>query len=140
MNKIILLGRLTKAPEMRISSTNNDMLIAKFTLAVNRTYVKQGEERKADFINIVAFSKLAEFSEKYLTQGLQICVCGRIQTRNYEDENGIKRYVTEVIAEEIAFADSIKKENNNISNSNESINTQENTDGEVFPSEDALPF
>ena len=73
MNKSILLGRLTKAPEIRMSSANNDMLIANFSLAVNRRYVKPGEERQADFINIVAYSKLAEFSEKYLTQGLQIC-------------------------------------------------------------------
>lgn len=144
MNKIILLGRLTKAPEMRMSSTNNDMLIANFTLAVNRKYVKPGEERQADFINIVAFSKLAEFSEKYLRQGLQICVFGRIQTRNYEDKNGIRRYVTEVIAEEIDFADGFKKEDDSISDSNKPINTQEdtaiNTNEEVFPSEDDLPF
>mgnify|MGYP001073085431 FL=1 len=103
MNKIILLGRLTKAPEIRMSSANNDMLIANFSLAVNRRYVKPGEERQADFINIVAYSKLAEFANKYLRQGLQICVCGRLQTRNYEDKNGIRRYVTEVIAEEVDF-------------------------------------
>lgn len=140
MNKIILLGRLTKAPEMRTSSADNDMLIANFTLAVNRKYVKQGEERQADFINIVAFSKLAEFANKYLRQGLQICVCGRLQTRNYEDKNGIRRYVTEVIAEELDFADSFKKEDDSILNSDKPVNTQENTDGEVFPSEDDLPF
>ena len=144
MNKSILLGRLTKAPEIRMSSANNDMLIANFTLAVNRKYVKLGEERQADFINIVAYSKLAEFANKYLRQGLQICVCGRIQTRNYEDKNGIKRYVTELIAEEIDFADSFKKEDDSILNSNKPVNTQENTDtnsnGDVFPSEDDLPF
>lgn len=102
MNKSILLGRLTKAPEIRYSQ-EKEMKVALFTLAVNRKYVKQGEERQVDFINIVAYSKLAEFSEKYLRQGLQICVCGRIQTRNYEDKNKIKRYVTEVIAEELDF-------------------------------------
>lgn len=125
---------------MRTSSADNDMLIANFTLAVNRKYVKQGEERQADFINIVAFSKLAEFANKYLRQGLQICVCGRLQTRNYEDKNGIRRYVTEVIAEELDFADSFKKEDDSILNSDKPVNTQENTDGEVFPSEDDLPF
>lgn len=144
MNKIILLGRLTKAPEIRMSSANNDMLIANFTLAVNRKYVKPGEERQADFINIVAYSKLAEFTNKYLRQGLQICVSGRLQTRNYEDKNGIRRYVTEVIAEEIDFADSFKKEDDRILNSNEPVNTQQNTDtnsnGDVFPSENDLPF
>ncbi len=140
MNKVILLGRLTKAPEIRMSSANNDMLIANFSLAVNRRYAKQGEERQVDFINVVAFSKLAEFTNKYLRQGLQICVCGRLQTRNYEDKNGIRRYVTEVIAEELDFADSFKKEDDSILNSDKPVNTQENTDGEVFPSEDDLPF
>mgnify|MGYP001073833821 CR=1 FL=1 len=144
MNKRILLGRLTKAPEIRMSSANNDMLIANFTLAVNRKYVKPGEERQADFINIVAYSKLAEFANKYLRQGLQICVCGRIQTRNYEDKNGIKRYVTEVIAEEMDFADSFKKENDIILNSDTPVNTQQNantnTNEDIFPSEDDLPF
>lgn len=144
MNKIILLGRLTKAPEIRYSQSN-EMKVALFTLAVNRKYVKPGEERQADFINIVAYSKLAEFSEKYLRQGLQICVCGRLQTRNYEDKNGIRRYVTEVIAEELDFADSFKKEDDSILNSDKPVNTQENTNtntnnDEVFPSEDDLPF
>ena len=107
MNKVILLGRLTKAPEIRFSQKNQNK-IANFSLAVNRKYVAPGEERQTDFINIVAYSKLAEFSEKYLKQGLQICVCGRMQTRTWEDNNGQKRYVTEVIAEEIDFADSLK--------------------------------
>ncbi len=143
MNKVILLGRLTKAPEIRYSQAN-DFMVANFTLAVNRKYVKPGEEKQADFINIVAYSKLAEFSNKYLKEGIQICVCGRLQTRNYEDKNGIKRYVTEVISEEIDFADSFKKEDDSILNSNKPINTQENTDTntneDIFPSEDDLPF
>lgn len=143
MNKSILLGRLTKVPEIRYSQ-EKEMKIALFTLAVNRKYVKPGEERQADFINIVAYSKLAEFSEKYLKQGLQICVCGRIQTRNYEDKNGIRRYVTEIIAEDIDFADSFKKEDDSILNSDKPVNTQENTNTntneDVFPSEDDLPF
>lgn len=143
MNKIILLGRLTKDPEIRFSQKNQTK-VALFTLAVNRKYVAPGEERQADFINIVAYSKLAEFAEKYLKQGLQICVSGRIQTRNYEDKNGIKRYVTEVISEEIDFADSFKKEDDSILNSNKPVNTQENTDTntneDVFPNEDDLPF
>lgn len=109
MNKSILLGRLTKAPEIRFSQKNNTK-VANFTLAVNRKYIAQGEERQTDFINIVAYSKLAEFIEKYLKQGLQICICGRIQTRTYDDNNGIKRYVTEIIAEDIDFADSFKKQ------------------------------
>lgn len=118
MNKAILLGRLTKDPEIRYSQTNN-MMVANFTLAVNRKYAKAGEERQTDFINIVAFSKLAEFVQKYLKRGIQICVCGRIQTRTYEDKNNQTHYVTEIVAEDIDFADSFKKvDNTNILNSN----------------------
>lgn len=147
MNKSILLGRLTKAPEIRFSQKNN-IKVANFTLAVNRKYVAPGEERQADFINIVAYSKLAEFVEKYLKQGLQICICGRIQTRTYDDNNGIKRYVTEIIAEDIDFADSFKKQGPDESILNSSTpananNTQtknsENSDDFVLASDD-LPF
>ena len=144
MNKSILLGRLTKAPEIRLSQKNNTK-IANFTLAVNRKYVAQGEERQADFINIVAYSKLAEFVEKYLKQGLQICVCGRIQTRSYDDNNGIKRYVTEIIAEEIDFADSLKKQepDESILYGNAQTNANnaqvENADDSFIASDD-LPF
>lgn len=147
MNKVILLGRLTKNPEIRFSQKNN-IKVANFTLAVNRKYVAPGEERQADFINIVAYSKLAEFVEKYLKQGLQICICGRIQTRTYDDNNGIKRYVTEIIAEDITFADSFKKQGPDESILNSSTptnanNTQtennENSDDFVLASDD-LPF
>ena len=141
MNKTILLGRLTKAPEIRFSQTNN-MKVAKFTLAVNRRYTKEGEERQTDFINIVAYSKLAEFIEKYLTQGIQICISGRIQTRNWTDDNQVKHYITEVIAEEIDFADS-KKVDYNILNSNSSDNNQtlNNTNVDVITGDnDDLPF
>lgn len=147
MNKVILLGRLTKNPEIRYSQKNN-IKVANFTLAVNRKYVAPGEERQTDFINIVAYSKLAEFVEKYLKQGLQICICGRMQTRTYDDNNGIKRYVTEVISEDIDFADSFKKQgpDESILNSSTPANTNntqtensENSDDFVLASDD-LPF
>ncbi len=144
MNKVILLGRLTKAPEIRYSQTNN-IKVATFSLAVNRKYVKPGEERQTDFINIVAYSKLAEFSEKYLKQGVQICICGRMQTRSYEDKNGITRYVTEVIAEEVDFADSVKKADESIlwanpqNNTAESNTTTVNTNDSTLADDD-LPF
>lgn len=148
MNKSILLGRLTKAPEIRFSQKNN-IKVANFTLAVNRKYVAQGEERQADFINIVAYSKLAEFVEKYLKQGLQICVCGRIQTRTYEDNNGQKRYITEIIAEEIDFADSLKKQqpdesilygNTPVNANNTQIENMESSFEESVLASDDLPF
>ena len=143
MNKVILLGRLTKAPEIRYSQTANTK-IALFTLAVNRRFAKQGEERETDFINIVAYSKLADFSEKYLSQGTQVNVVGRLQNRSYEDKNGTKKYISEIIAEEIYFADSKKKADESILWQNNSNNTQVtdttgNIDG-LFDSADDLPF
>ena len=136
MNKSILLGRLTKEPEIRVSQKNNTK-VANFTLAVNRKYVAQGEERQADFINIVAYSKLAEFVEKYLNKGLQVCISGRIQTRVYEDNNGQKHYITEIIAEEINFADSQRKVDNTIDTNNTPI--VEDTNNEIMQDDD-LPF
>ena len=105
MNKVILMGRLTRDPEVRYTQTNNT-LVASFSLAVNRRFVRQGEERQADFINIVAWSKLGEFCSKYFKKGQQVGIIGRIQTRTWDDEQGQKRYITEVIAEETYFADS----------------------------------
>jgi len=142
MNKVILLGRLTKEPEFRYSQTNN-ILVANFTLAVNRKYVKQGEERQADFINIVAYSELAKFTEKYIKKGVQICVCGRIQTRTYDDSNGQKRYITEIIAEDIDFADSPKKADESILSANTPVNAKtENVANieEYTLQSDDLPF
>lgn len=81
-------------------------MVSNFTLAVNRRFVKEGEERQADFINIVSFGKTAEFVSKYFKKGQQVAVIGRIQTRTWDDEQGQKRYVTEVVAEEVYFADS----------------------------------
>ena len=105
MNKIVLMGRLTRDPETRYTQTNNT-LVASFTLAVNRRFARQGEERQADFIPVVAWSKTGEFCSKYFKKGQQVGVIGRIQTRNWEDENNVKHYVTEVVAEEAYFADS----------------------------------
>ena len=83
MNKIILLGRLTKAPEIKFSQTNN-IKIATFSLAVSRKYTKPGEERQTDFFNVVAYSKLADFAQKFLKQGIQICISGRCIFLNYK--------------------------------------------------------
>ena len=105
MNKVILMGRLTRDPEVRYTQTNNT-LVASFSLAVNRRFVRQGEERQADFINIVAWSKLGEFCSKYFKKGQQVSVVGRLQTRTWDDDQGQKHYITEVVAEEAYFADS----------------------------------
>ena len=87
MNKVILMGRLTRDPEVRYTQTNNTV-VASFSLAVNRRFVRQGEERQADFINIVAWSKLGEFCSKYFKKGQQVGIIGRIQTRTWDDDQG----------------------------------------------------
>lgn len=106
MNKVILIGRLTKEPETRY--TQNNICVCSFTLAVNRRSKQQGQP-DADFINIVAWQKTGEFCGKYFTKGQQVAVSGRLQTRNWDDNDGKKHYVTEVIAEEAFFADSKKE-------------------------------
>ena len=105
MNKVILMGRLTKDPEVRYTQ-NTNTLVASFSLAVNRRFVKQGEERQADFFNVVAWNKTGEFCSKYFKKGQQVGVIGRLQTRTWDDQNGVKHYITEVVAEETYFADS----------------------------------
>ena len=114
MNKVILMGRLTRDPEVRYTQTNNT-LVASFSLAVNRRFVRQGEERQADFFNIVAWSKLGEFCSKYFKKGQQVGIIGRLQTRTWDDDQGTKHYITEVVAEEAYFADS-KREGETNSN------------------------
>ncbi len=104
MNKVILMGRLTRDPEVRYTQTSNT-LVASFSLAVNRRFVRQGEERQADFINIVAWDKTGEFCSKYFKKGQQVGVIGRLQTRTWDDDKG-RHYITEVVAEEVYFADS----------------------------------
>lgn len=130
MNKVCLIGRLTKDVEMRYTQTNN-VPVATFTLAVNRRIVKQGEERQADFINIQAWNKTAEFCNKYFKKGQQVGVVGRIQTRNWTDDNGKVHYVTEVVAEEVYFAGDSKSQNDN---------TNDNTYVDPFANPDELPF
>jgi len=104
MNKSILVGRLTRDPEMRI--TPNQVPVCTFTLAVDRRFKDAAGNRQADFIPIVAWRQAAEFANKYFRKGSRMVVVGSIQTRNWEDESGTRHYVTEVIAEEIEFGES----------------------------------
>ena len=127
MNKVVLMGRLTRDPEVRFTQ-NNNTCVCSFSLAVNRRFKQEGQP-EADFINIVAWNKTAEFVSKYFTKGQQVGVIGRIQTRNYDDKDGKKVYVTEVVAEEVYFADS-KKETNTMTS--EGFMTLEN--------DSSLPF
>lgn len=107
MNKVILMGRLTRDPEVRYSQGAQPLAIARYTLAVDRRGSKQGEQ-SADFINCIAFEKSGEFAEKYLHQGTKIVVTGRIQTGSYTNRDGQKVYTTDVVVEEQEFAESKK--------------------------------
>jgi len=117
MNKVVLIGRLTRDPELRY--TGNNTAVASFTLAVNRPFSNQQGEREADFINVVVWRKQAENVKNYLTQGSQAAVEGRLQTRTYDDNNGQKRYITEVVADNVEFLGS-KGSSNNSNNMNSS--------------------
>lgn len=106
MNKVILMGRLTKDPEIRYSSSAEALAVAKYTLAVNRRF-KRDSEPDADFIPCTAFGKSAEFAERFLKKGMQILISGRIQVRSWDDaQSGQKRWGTDVIVEEQEFTES----------------------------------
>jgi len=105
MNKVILLGRLTKDPEIRYSQSAEPVCVSRFTVAVDRRFKREGEP-DADFINCVAFRRTAEFMERYIKKGMMVSVCGSLTVRSYDDNAGQRRWVTEVSAEEVNFAES----------------------------------
>ena len=125
MNKAFLIGRLTRAPELRYSSSN--AAIVNFSIAIDRQYTNSQGQRETDFINIVAFQKQAENIKKYVSKGSLVAVDGRIQTRNYEDKDGKRVYVTEVVADRVQFLDT-KGSNNNVTIS-------DNVEKEVSPAD-----
>lgn len=102
MNKVILMGRLTRDPEVRIGQSGQ--AVGRYTLAVNRQFRKEGEQQQADFINIVTFGNRAEFARKWFRKGMQVAVCGEIRTGSYE-KDGVKHYTTDVIATDQYFAE-----------------------------------
>jgi len=106
MNKVILMGRLTRDPEIRYSGGDNSLAIARFSIAVDRRFKRQGDQADADFFNCTAFGRQAEFVEKYLHQGTKILLSGRVQNDNYTNREGQKVYSVQIIAEEIEFAES----------------------------------
>lgn len=105
MNRVVLMGRLTRNPDVRYSQGESATAVARYTLAVDRRYKREGDPT-ADFISCVAFGRAAEFTEKYLKQGIKICISGRIQTGSYVNKDGNKVYTTDVIVEEQEFAES----------------------------------
>ena len=106
MNKVILMGRLTRDPEVRYSQGENATAVARYTLAVDRRFNRNNDEQTADFINCVAFGRSGEFAEKYLHKGTKIAVTGRIQTGSYTNKDGVKVYTTDVVVEDQEFAES----------------------------------
>lgn len=145
MNKSILIGRITKDPELR--TTPNNRSVCQFTIAVNRTYTNEEGKREADFINCVVWDKQAENLAMYQKKGNQIAVEGRIQTRNYDDNNGKKVYVTEVLVNNISYLDT-KKDDSNFNNLEEPqiVEKQEEVDpyqafgDSIEVNDDDLPF
>ena len=111
MNKVILMGRLTRDPEVRYSAGENATAVARYTLAVDRRFKRDGEST-ADFIQCVAFGRSAEFAEKYFRQGIKIAITGRIQTGSYTNKDGQKVYTTDVVVEENEFAESKRSDDN----------------------------
>ena len=105
MNKVVLVGRLTRDPEVRYSQGNNATAVARYTVAVDRRFKRDGEPT-ADFIPCVVFGRSAEFAEKYFRQGMRVSISGRIQTGSYTNKDGVKVYTTEVIVEDQEFAES----------------------------------
>lgn len=140
-NKAILMGRLTRDPET--STSTSGVVVTRFTLAVDRRFQKQGEERQADFINIVTFNKTAEFVKKYFIKGQLALVSGSIQTRSWDGQDGQKKYATEVIAEEVNFVGS-KKDNPAAQGASADVESAQkpvsNDDFMPLDDDDSLPF
>lgn len=141
MNKVILVGRLVRDPDVRYSQTGNgNMAVARYTLAVDRKFKKEGEQN-ADFINCIAFGKSGEFAEKYFFKGIKIAISGRIQTGSYMNKDGQRVYTTDVVVEEQEFCES--KQNQQ---SNGIIQPNSNVDSDGFMSipdgveDEGLPF
>ena len=120
MNKTVLMGRLTADPQVRYSQGDNATAVARYTLAVNRKFKKDGEST-ADFIPCVVFGRSAEFAEKYFRKGMQVVISGRIQTGSYTNKDGVKVYTTEVIVEEQEFAESKAASQQNQNNASDSV-------------------
>lgn len=145
MNKVILIGRLTKDPDLRY--TQSGTAVASFTLAVNRRFANQNGEREADFINCVAWQKAAEFVANYFTKGQQMALEGRLQVRSYDGDDGKRRWVTEVVVEQMEFVGSKNDNKDNSGNGNSSGGTHSGSSSsyeglgqEVMFDDNELPF
>lgn len=138
MNKVILVGRLTRDPEVRYTQGENQTAIARYTLAVDRRFKRDGEPT-ADFINCVVFGKSAEFAEKYFRQGLRVAISGRITTGSYTNKDGIKVYTSEVTVEDQEFAESKAESEANKTSVQQATQTNTTTGGEFMNIPDDIP-
>ena len=137
MNKVIIIGRFTRDPEIKYTTGENATATARFSLAVNRRFKNKEGNYDTDFINCVAFGKTAEFIEKYFTKGMAIGITGRIQTGSYTNKEGQKVYTTDVVVEETEFVESKNKgTSDNVANNNANSNSH----FEEVISEDEMPF
>lgn len=141
MNKVILMGRLTRDPEVRYTHGDNASAVARFSLAVDRRFKKDGEQT-ADFINCVAFGKTGEFIEKYGRKGTKFVVEGRIQTGSYTNKDGQKVYTTDVVVEQVEFAESKSSADGNTTNNTANSNAPTDTSFMDIPDsiDEELPF
>lgn len=136
MNKVILMGRLTRDPEVRYSQSAKPVAVARYGLAVRKQYVKQGEA-EADFFNIVAFGKAGEFAEKFFRKGQMVAVVGRLQTKSWEDQQKVKHTSIDIVVEEQHFAEGKKSNSENTSSSSEGSSW---TPTPTIEEDDDLPF
>jgi len=148
LNCAVIMGRLTADPELR--TTNTGLSVTSFTVAVDRSYVRAGEERRADFINVVAWRGTADFVTRYFRKGSMIAIQGSIQTRNYEDKQGNKRTAFEIVADNVSFCGSKGESGTqnavpsvtatNPSSSAPSFSTADSGDFEMIEGDEELPF
>lgn len=155
INRVILMGRLVADPELKVTPAN--ISVTSFRIAVDRSYVKQGEERKADFFDIVCWRNTAEFVCRYFSKGAMIAIEGKLQSRTYQAKDGTNRYVVEVVADSVSFTGEKREQSNNYQNAtpqyNNQLNSQpqqgyqnqyqpygDNTGFADMPPDDDLPF
>lgn len=130
MNKVLLMGRLVRDPEVRYTQGQDQKAIAKFTIAVDRKYKKDGEQ-SADFISCVAFGKAGEFAEKYLKKGTKIACEGRWQTGSYTNKEGVKIYTNDCVIEQMEFAESKRSDSGQATQSDDFMNVPDDIDDEI---------
>ena len=132
MNKVILIGNLTRDPEIRYSQSAEPLAIARYTLAVSRRFKREGEP-DSDFIGCVSFGKQAEFMEKYFKKGMKAAITGRISVRSFDDATGQRRWITEVIAEEIEFTESRSSYDNRMAQQSQRQSHYDNIADQYYP-------